>query len=214
MKKFTKEDAQRIGDELKLDWDKYDINEFTMGLNVELEHGSKNPDTNVTNDDEIKTAKIAISHLNELKDYYTKLKAMENDGSSHQEDTQKNLNVNDIKPIIKKCIINLVKGWANHKYIRRTGSPGNYTYWYKDLKSGLVYQTNKEPPKGHNEKLKIDKIKRFKKEAYRGYKDAKKDAEWHRYYGRKSSEKASLAEAASKLKEYKKYKKILLNKLK
>lgn len=76
---FTKEDAKKIGDELNVNWDEVNIDEFTMGLNVELEHGTKSgEDTNVTNDDPIMTAKIALAHLKEMPDYYTRLKEMEN----------------------------------------------------------------------------------------------------------------------------------------
>ena len=48
-----------------------------MGLNVELEHGTKYPNTNITNNDPVLTGKIALAHLNEVKDYYTKLKTVE-----------------------------------------------------------------------------------------------------------------------------------------
>lgn len=74
---FTKEDAQRLGDALGVDWSQVDIDQLTMGLNVELEHGTKFSDTNVTNDDELVTAKIALAHLKELPDYYTKLSKIE-----------------------------------------------------------------------------------------------------------------------------------------
>ncbi len=74
---FSLYDAKRIGDQLNIDWNVIDINQFHMGLNVELEHGSKYPNTNVTNDDPVLTGKIALAHLNEVKDYYTKLKTVE-----------------------------------------------------------------------------------------------------------------------------------------
>lgn len=56
---------------------KVDLNEFHMGLNVELEHGAKSLKTNVTNDNPHMTAQIALAHLNEFPDYYTRLKKME-----------------------------------------------------------------------------------------------------------------------------------------
>jgi hypothetical protein len=62
-KQFTREEAKRIGDELSIDWDVVDIEEFRMGLGVELEHGLRSPKTNVTGDDELLTAKIALAHL-------------------------------------------------------------------------------------------------------------------------------------------------------
>ena len=54
------------------------LHELKLGIQVELEHGSKNDKLDVTHDNLIKTAKIALAHLDELKDYYTKLKKMEN----------------------------------------------------------------------------------------------------------------------------------------
>ena len=62
-KKFSKEEAAKILDGLGLA-DKYVANEFYMGINVELEHGTVDPATNVTDDDPVMTAKIALAHLN------------------------------------------------------------------------------------------------------------------------------------------------------
>jgi hypothetical protein len=53
--------------------------QFRMGLAVELEHGTQDPSTDVTDDDEIITGKIALAHLNEFADYYTRLAEMEGD---------------------------------------------------------------------------------------------------------------------------------------
>ena len=83
--KYTAEDAKRIGDSMQIDWNKYKLEEFTMGLNVELEHGTKGVATNVTNDDEIMTAKIAMAHLDEIPDYYTRLAEMEKEGEDFWE---------------------------------------------------------------------------------------------------------------------------------
>lgn len=74
---FSNEEARKIGDELGIDWLKIDFEQFRMGLEVELEHGRANPKTNVTNNDPILTGKIAWAHLNELPDYYTRLKKLE-----------------------------------------------------------------------------------------------------------------------------------------
>lgn len=74
---FTSEEAQTIGKEIGIDFNQIDIEEFRKGLGVELEHGSKDPQTNVTNDDLPTTGKIAWSHLKELPDYYTRLLKME-----------------------------------------------------------------------------------------------------------------------------------------
>lgn len=76
-KEFTQEEAKRIGDRIGIDWNKYDLEQFRMGLAVELEHGLHDPETNVTNDDEIMTGKIALAHLKEIPDYYTRLDKME-----------------------------------------------------------------------------------------------------------------------------------------
>ncbi len=76
-KNFTAEEAQRIGETLGIAWDKFDAEQFRMGLDVELEHGLISPETNVTNDDEIMTGKIALAHLNEFADYYTRLFKLE-----------------------------------------------------------------------------------------------------------------------------------------
>ena len=74
---FTAEEAKQIGERLGIDWSKFDIAQFRMGLDVELEHGLVNPLTNVTNDGPITTGKIALAHLNEFPDYYTRLDKME-----------------------------------------------------------------------------------------------------------------------------------------
>lgn len=76
-KEFTAEEAKKIGDMINIDWTKYDLEQFRMGLGVELEHGLHDAETNVTNDDEITTAKIALAHLKEIPDYYTRLASME-----------------------------------------------------------------------------------------------------------------------------------------
>jgi hypothetical protein len=70
--------AQDIGDALGVDWNVVSLAEFTRGLAVELEHGSRDPETNITNDSPLATGKIALAHLYELNDYYTRLDAMEN----------------------------------------------------------------------------------------------------------------------------------------
>lgn len=77
MKHFTTEEAKEIGNKLGIDWAKIDIEQFSKGINVELEHGSNDPETNVTNDDPIITGKIAIAHIHEFSDYYDRLEKME-----------------------------------------------------------------------------------------------------------------------------------------
>lgn len=75
--RFSTEEAKEIGEKLGIDWSKYDIEQYRMGLDVELEHGLVDPHTNVTDDDPIITGKIALAHLNEFPDYYTRLYIME-----------------------------------------------------------------------------------------------------------------------------------------
>ena len=65
-KQFTIEEVQKIGEELGIDWAKFDVEQFRMGMDVELEHGLRDPNTNVTNDDFLMTGKIALAHLNEF----------------------------------------------------------------------------------------------------------------------------------------------------
>ena len=76
---FTAEEARRVGAEIGIDWDEapFDVEQFRMGMDVELEHGTRDPATNVTGDDAMTTAKIARAHLNEFPDYYTRLAKME-----------------------------------------------------------------------------------------------------------------------------------------
>jgi hypothetical protein len=76
-KQFTAEKAREIGGKLNIDWSRFDVEQFRMGLDVELEHGLVDPSTNVTGDDPILTGKIALAHLNEFADYYTRLEKME-----------------------------------------------------------------------------------------------------------------------------------------
>ena len=76
-KSFNAKEAREIGDKLGITWKDYDVEQFRMGLDVELEHGRRSPSTNVTDDDPIMTGKIALAHLNEFPDYYTRLAVLE-----------------------------------------------------------------------------------------------------------------------------------------
>ena len=76
-KQFTAREARQIGNKLGVDWSNFNVEQYRMGLDVELEHGLVDPHTNVTNDDPIMTGKIALAHLNEFPDYYTRLDKME-----------------------------------------------------------------------------------------------------------------------------------------
>jgi Protein of unknown function (DUF5661) len=81
-KEFTTDEARSIGDRIGVDWSATDLEEFRVGLSVELEHGTEDPRTNVTNDDPMLTGKIAWAHLNEIPDYYTRLVKMEREAGS------------------------------------------------------------------------------------------------------------------------------------
>lgn len=82
-KQFTTEEAKKIGEELNIDWTKFNIEQFRMGMDVELEHGLRDPKTNVTNNDPLVTGKITLAHLNEFPDYYTRLEKMEKEAEDY-----------------------------------------------------------------------------------------------------------------------------------
>jgi hypothetical protein len=82
-RKFSEEQARAIGDKIGVNWDKVSLAEFRMGLTVELEHGSHDPETNVIGDDESLAGKIAWAHLKEIPDYYTRLQKMEAEGEEY-----------------------------------------------------------------------------------------------------------------------------------
>jgi hypothetical protein len=84
-KHFSSEEAKRIGESLGINWSNFDVEQFRMGMDVELEHGSRDVNTNVTNDNPIMTGKITLAHLNEFPDYYTRLKKMEEEAEKHRD---------------------------------------------------------------------------------------------------------------------------------
>lgn len=81
-RKFTIEEAKKIGEQLGIKWGKFNAGQFRRGMNVELEHGTVNPCTNVSNDEPLITGKIALAHLNEIPDYYDRLEKMEKEGEA------------------------------------------------------------------------------------------------------------------------------------
>jgi hypothetical protein len=81
-RQFSLEEARSIGTQLKIDWSQIELEQFRRGLEVELEHGALDPETNVTDDDLLLTGKIAWAHLKEIRDYYTRLDKMEADAES------------------------------------------------------------------------------------------------------------------------------------
>jgi len=84
-KTFTVEEARRIGEEIGIDWasSPFDVEEFRAGMDVELEHGLHDAETNVTDDDPHMTGRIARAHLNEFPDYYTRLERMEEEAKQY-----------------------------------------------------------------------------------------------------------------------------------
>ncbi len=76
---FTADEAREIGARIGIDWSSapFDVEQFRSGMDVELEHGLHDLVTNVTDDDPLVTGKIALAHLNEFPDYYTRLEKME-----------------------------------------------------------------------------------------------------------------------------------------
>lgn len=82
-KVFTSEKAKEIGDKLGINWSKFDVAQFRMGMDVELEHGIQDPHTNVTDNDSLVTGKIALAHLKEFPDYYTRLEKMESEAEKY-----------------------------------------------------------------------------------------------------------------------------------
>ena len=77
------DEARNIGATLGIDWAKVDLEQFRRGLEVEFEHGARDPETNVTNDDPVLTGKIAWAHLKEFPDYYTRLDKLETEADAY-----------------------------------------------------------------------------------------------------------------------------------
>lgn len=83
---FTSEQAKEIGEKLGVDWARFNVEQFRSGMDVELEHGTVNGNTNVSNDDPLVTGKITLAHLNEFPDYYTRLHEMEKEAKVYWEE--------------------------------------------------------------------------------------------------------------------------------
>ena len=86
--RYTRDDAKTVGDRLGVDWNKVEVDQFRKGMEVELEHGTRDPETNVTGDDLLLTAKIAWAHLKEFPDYYDRLEQMETEAEAYWEAAQ------------------------------------------------------------------------------------------------------------------------------
>ncbi len=81
-RRISDEEARSAGTQLGIDWEKIDLEQFRRGLEVELEHGARDPETNVTWDDPLLTGKIAWAHLKEIRDYYTRLDRLESEAEA------------------------------------------------------------------------------------------------------------------------------------
>lgn len=76
-RRTTPEEAREVGDQIGVDWDRFDLEQFRAGMDVEYEHGTHDPQTDVTGDDPVVTGKIALAHMKEFPDYYDRLRRME-----------------------------------------------------------------------------------------------------------------------------------------
>jgi hypothetical protein len=88
-KSFSLGEARQVAEAIGIDWGSapFDVEQFRMGMDVELEHGRHDPTTNVTNDDPIVTGKIALAHLKEFSDYYVRLERMEEEAKRDETTT-------------------------------------------------------------------------------------------------------------------------------
>lgn len=110
---ITLERAKIIGNEIHADWTRIDLEQFRMGLEVELEHGGLHPETNVTNDDAVMTAKIALAHLMDIPDYYARLNKMEHKAERYWERKRKE---EQLREKLKEGVLTIrdeIAGWKN-----------------------------------------------------------------------------------------------------
>ena len=80
-RRTTTDEARRVGNEIGVDWSRFDPEQFRFGMDVEYEHGSHDPQTDVTHDGPILTGKIALAHMKEFPDYYERLERMEEEAT-------------------------------------------------------------------------------------------------------------------------------------
>jgi len=88
---FSRETVKKVGDALAINWSRISIEQFANGMEVELEHGTTDPKTNVTDDDMMLTGKIALAHLKEFPDYYSRLEKMESEAKIYWQTNEKGL---------------------------------------------------------------------------------------------------------------------------
>lgn len=82
-KYYTEAQAKSIGKQLGIDWQKFNVDQFRMGMDIEMEHGLVDENTNVSDNDPLVTGKIALAHLNEFPDYYDRLEKMEKEAEEY-----------------------------------------------------------------------------------------------------------------------------------
>lgn len=84
-------EAQQVALTIGIHWDTsaFTLEDFRYGMEVEFEHGSRDPETNVTNDDAVMTGKIAWAHLKEYPDYYRRLRVMETEAEAYWKEQPK-----------------------------------------------------------------------------------------------------------------------------
>src|SRR3954463_9958864 len=88
-RRTSTEEARRVGDAIGVEWERVDLEQLRAGMDVELEHGSHDPQTDVTHDDPILTGKIALAHLKEFPDYYERLARMEDEAEREWEERRR-----------------------------------------------------------------------------------------------------------------------------
>ena len=121
---FTSAEAKKIGESLGINWSKFNVDQFRMGIMVELEHGRIDPNTDVTNNDPLITGKIAFAHLGEYPDYYTRLEKMEDEAEEYW---GKKLE----KDVSNKKIYT---GENDEEVLNCEGNPCNFVYNDTDIK--------------------------------------------------------------------------------
>ena len=82
-RRTSTEEAKRVGDQIGVDWERFDLEQFRAGMDVEYEHGTRDAQTDVTGDDPVVTGKIALAHMKEFPDYYERLDRMEREAEAY-----------------------------------------------------------------------------------------------------------------------------------
>lgn len=178
-KEITKELAMRVGDALGINWDDVSPDEFHMGMNVEMEHGSKlGQDTNVTGDDLLTTGRIALAHLEELGDYYSRLKSLESSAGGDS----------DMLALVKEYVSHMVSEALREAEYKGRDVPLNkpmqgdvkkFKVYVKDPGTGNVKKVNFGDP---NMRIKKSNPERRKSFRARHKCDTAKDKTTPRYW--------------------------------